>query len=84
MDPEMVSTLCLIKMILSGRSFVDYFIWMYLHSFVPCRVISLSYVVDVLQARADFLCRVKAYERAYEGIEDNEDDGHIRYVMMMH
>jgi len=31
-------------------------------------------------ARKDFELRVKAYEKVYETIDDNENDGHIKYI----
>jgi hypothetical protein len=34
-------------------------------------------------ARRDFIERVKAYEAAYEPIEDEEDDGNIAYVKVI-
>jgi hypothetical protein len=31
-----------------------------------------------LKAREDFMSRVRAYERAYETVEDGEDEGQIK------
>lgn len=39
--------------------------------------------MDPDQARADFMSRVKAYEKVYESIEDDEDDGHISYIKLI-
>eukprot|EP00929_Paragymnodinium_shiwhaense_P035810 TRINITY_DN19290_c0_g3_i1.p1 TRINITY_DN19290_c0_g3~~TRINITY_DN19290_c0_g3_i1.p1 ORF type:complete len:544 (-),score=109.25 TRINITY_DN19290_c0_g3_i1:126-1757(-) len=36
--------------------------------------------MDPQEARADFLKRVELYEQRYESIDDDEDDGGIRYI----
>lgn len=33
--------------------------------------------------RADFIERVRAYEKVYETIEDDEDNGHISYIQLI-
>lgn len=39
--------------------------------------------MDADQARKDFMDRVRAYERVYESIEDDEDNGNICYLKLI-
>merc|ERR550532_2510389 len=38
--------------------------------------------MDPAQARADFLERIKAYEKRYETVEDEEGEGRIKYIKL--